>query len=453
MGFPKDFVWGAAAASYQIEGAVFEDGKGLSVWDMFTRKEGAIINDETGDVACDHYHKYKEDVQLMKQMGLQAYRLSISWPRILPDGTGKVNEKGLEFYDNLIDELLANDIEPYVTLFHWDFPYELYKKGGWLNPDSSDWFAEYTKVVVDRLSDRVKNWFTINEPQVFIVMGHQMGVHAPGLKLSMDDLLQVGHNVLLAHGKAVKVIRENSKQKCRIGIAPAGFPIMPEKETPENIELARQANFSINEDRELWSVGWWMDPVFFGEYPEDGLNQFADHMPDITDEDMDIISQPIDFFGINIYQGAYIGQDSEGNPSIVDKEEGYPRTAFNWPVTPETLYWGPKFYYERYGKPVIITENGMSNIEWASLDGKVHDPQRIDFVNRYLNEFKRAGENGTDIGGYFLWSVMDNFEWANGYQERFGLIYVDYKTGERIIKDSGYWYKEVIESNGESLEE
>ena len=451
MGFSKDFVWGAAAASYQIEGAAFEDGKGLSVWDMFCRKKEAIKNNDTGEIACNHYHRYKEDVKIMKEIGLQAYRLSISWPRVLPNGTGSINEKGLEFYDNLIDELLVNDIEPYVTLFHWDFPYELYKKGGWLNPSSSDWFAEYAKIIVDRLSDRVKNWFTINEPQVFISLGHQDGVHAPGLKLSMDDILQISHNVLLAHGKAVRVIRDNSVQDCRIGMAPTGYPVMPFEKTQENIEIARKSNFVVNEDNELWSIAWWMDPVFKGYYPEDGLKRYKENMPDIKDGDMEIISQALDFFGINIYHGSKLGLDYDGKPYLAEKKKGDARTAFNWPVTDEALYWGAKFYYERYGKPVIITENGMSNIDWISLDEKVHDPQRIDFLSRYLKGFKKAGEEGVDIGGYFHWSIMDNFEWAYGYQERFGLIHVNFETGERIIKDSGHWYKKLIESNGQHL--
>ncbi|MEJ6951376.1 GH1 family beta-glucosidase [Natronospora cellulosivora (SeqCode)] len=451
MSFPKDFVWGAAAASYQIEGAAFEDGKGLSVWDMFCRKEGAILNNDTGEIACNHYHKYKEDVKIMKEIGLQAYRLSISWPRVLPNGTGKINEKGLKFYDKLIDELLANDIEPYVTLFHWDFPYELYKKGGWLNPASSDWFAEYTKIIVDRLSDRVKNWFTINEPQVFINLGHRDGVHAPGLKLSKDDILQISHNVLLAHGKAVRVIRENSDQDCRIGMAPVGSPVMPLEENEENIEVARKSNFLVNEHSELWSMSWWMDPVIKGHYPEDGLKIYKEYMPDIKEGDMDIISQPIDFFGVNIYQGSKLGLDGNGKPYTVERKKGFARTAFNWPVTQDALYWGAKFYYERYGKPVIITENGLSNTDWVFLDGKVHDSQRIDFLSRYLKGFKKAGEEGADIAGYFHWSIMDNFEWAYGYQERFGLVYVDFESGERIIKDSGYWYKELIDNNGKNL--
>lgn len=450
MDFPEKFVWGAAAASYQIEGAAFKDGKGLSVWDVFTRKEGAVNNNNNGDIACDHYHHYKEDVQIMKEICLKAYRFSISWPRVIPAGRGKVNEKGLDFYDKLVDELLANGIEPYVTLFHWDYPFELYKQGGWLNPASPDWFANYTKVIVQRLSDRVKNWFTINEPQVFVNLGHEDGTHAPGVKLSTAELLQIGHNVLLAHGKAVQAIRENSKQKCQIGLAPSESPGIPVNNTPESIEAARKATFSV-EDKGLWAINWWMDPVFFGHYPEEGLKKYEKFLFDIKEEDMEIISQPLDFFGVNIYTGVKVDVDKGGRPVPVEEKDGYPRTAFYWPITPEALYWGPKFYYERYGKPIIITENGMSNTDWVSLDGKVHDPQRIDFLRRYLREYKKAGKDGVDIRGYFYWSIMDNFEWAQGYLERFGLVYVDYESRKRFIKDSAYWYKEVIKTNGQSL--
>ncbi|HHU93088.1 MAG TPA: beta-glucosidase [Halanaerobiaceae bacterium] len=450
MKFPENFVWGAAAASYQIEGAAYEDGKGLSVWDIFTRQKGAIENGDNGDIACNHYHRYKEDVQLMKELGLQAYRLSLSWPRILANGTGKVNQKGLDFYDKLIDELLENGIEPYITLFHWDYPYELYKKGGWLNPDSPDWFAEYTEVVVQKLSDRVKNWITINEPQVFVNLGHKDGVHAPGLKLGMEDLLQISHNVLLAHGKGARVIRETSVQDCRIGLAPSDSPVFPATKSEENIQAARRASFSV-EDKGLWAINWWMDPVILGRYPEEGLKIFEEYLPEIKTDDFKIISEPIDFFGVNIYQGVCVKLDDKGQAVPAERKVGYARNAYYWPITPEALYWGPRFYYERYKKPVIITENGMSNVDWVAVDGKVHDPQRIDFTNRYLRELQKAGEDGVDIQGYFHWSLMDNFEWAQGYLERFGLIYVDFETGERIIKDSAYWYKKVIETKGEAL--
>lgn len=451
MSFPRDFVWGAATAAYQIEGAAFEDGKGLSVWDTCCKKEGFVKDGDSGNIACDHYHRYKEDVQLMKEMGLKAYRLSISWPRVLPEGIGKVNEKGLEFYDKLVDELLSNGITPYITLFHWDYPHELYKKGGWLNPDSSDWFAEYTKVVIERLSDRVTHWITENEPQCYINLGHHRGIHAPGLKLDMSEVLLAAHNSLLAHGKAVEVIRKYAKKPCEIGYAPVGSVSFPETNSLKDIEAAKSAMFNIKEPN-LWNNSWWMDPIFLGRYPEEGLKVFEPWMPKIKAGDMKIIGQPIDFLGVNIYHGQKVRMGENGTVEAVRKDIGYNQTAIKWPVTPEALYWGPKFFYERYGKPIIITENGLSNTDWVSLDGKVHDPQRIDFLHRYIREYKRAAEDLVAVKGYFCWSLMDNFEWAEGYNERFGLIHVDYTTQKRTLKDSAYWYKKVIESNGESID-
>jgi beta-glucosidase len=450
MSFSKEFIWGAATAAYQIEGAALEDGKGLSVWDMCCKRPGFVKDGDTGNVACDHYHRYKEDIQLMKELGLKAYRLSISWPRVLPNGTGKVNEKGLAFYDNLIDELLKNGITPYVTLFHWDYPYELYKKGGWLNADSSDWFGEYTKVIMNKLSDRVKYWITENEPQCYINLGHSNGIHAPGLKLDFPDVLLAAHNSLLAHGKSVQAIRAFSKQPCEIGYAPVGGVCIPNTNSPEDIEAARRSMFELSQPN-IWTNSWWMDPVFLGKYPESGLKVFEKYLPDINENDMKTIHQPIDFFGVNIYQGTRIAMGKDGKPETVTKSVGYEQTAMKWPVTPEALYWGPRFFYERYGKPIVITENGLSNTDWVALDGKVHDPQRIDFLHRYIREFKRAAKDGIDAKGYFAWSLMDNFEWGEGYNERFGLIHVDYATQKRTIKDSGYWYKSVIESNGDIL--
>jgi beta-glucosidase len=450
MGFKKDFIWGAASSAYQIEGAKLEGGKGLSVWDMMCRKQNAIKGNDTGDIACDHFYRYKEDVRLMKEIGLKAYRFSISWPRVIPDGVGKVNVKGLDFYDRLTDSLLENSIEPYLTLFHWDFPYELYKKGGWLNSDSSGWFAEYTKVIVEKLSDRVKNWITINEPKCYVLLGHQDGVHAPGLKLGVRDILQIAHNTLLAHGKSVQVIRSLSKQPCRIGYAPVGNIRYPRADSVEDIEAARSEMFLFKK-RDLWINSWWMDPVFFGRYPSEGLELFKEDLPEIKIEDLKIISQPVDFFGVNIYHGAKVFAGKNGMAQYDKQKPGYPKTANNWQITPECIYWGSRYYYERYKKPILIAENGISNIDWVCLDGSVHDPQRIDFINRYLLEFKRAAQDGVDLEGYFYWSAMDNFEWAEGYNERFGLIHVDYQTQKRTIKDSGYWYKKVIESNGLNL--
>ena len=449
MSFPKDFIWGAAAAAYQIEGAAQDDGKGLSVWDMFCKREGCVKDGDTGDVACDHYYRYKEDVGIMKEIGLKAYRMSVSWPRVIPDGFGQVNEKGLDFYDRLVDELLRCGITPYITLFHWDYPYELYKRGGWLNPDSPKWFQEYTKVVVDRLSDRVTNWMTLNEPQCFIILGHYDGAHAPGLKLDKNDLFLMIHNSLLAHGRSVEAIRKYSKKPCQIGYAPCGIVSFPDTDSDDDIQAARTAMFSCQENR-FWSNTWWMDTVYLGRYPEDGYKYYEKWLPEIKQDDFKIINQPLDFFGCNIYYGTRVRSNGIGYEEV-KKETGYAQTSIKWAVTPEALYWGPKFFYERYKKPVIITENGMSNSDWVNIDGKVHDPQRIDYLHRHIRELKKALFDGTDIKGYFTWSIMDNFEWALGYSERFGLVYVDYTTKKRILKDSAYWYKDVIKSNGEII--
>ena len=291
MSFPKDFIWGAAAASYQVEGAAYEDGKGLSVWDMLCRQPGRIWSNDTGEVACDHYHRYEQDARLMAEIGLKAYRLSISWPRVIPDGTGKVNAKGLAFYDKLVDSLLENGVDPWVTLFHWDYPYALYCRGGWLNRDSSDWFAEYTQVIVDKLSDRVTRWMTQNEPQCFIGLGHQEGEHAPGLKLGFADVLLAAHNSLLAHGKAVHVIRARTKRKALIGAAPVGIIKMPCSGNPEDVAAARAATFSVTA-KNCWNNTWFADPVVLGNYPADGLKLFEKEMPVIREGDMATIRQP-----------------------------------------------------------------------------------------------------------------------------------------------------------------
>ena len=459
--FPENFTWGTAAASYQIEGAATEDGRGLSVWDMLCRRPGRIFSGQNGNVACDHYHRYKEDVALMRDLGVKAYRLSTSWPRILPEGTGAVNAKGLEFYDKLVDELLAAGIEPWITLFHWDFPYELYCRGGWLNPDSSKWFADYTKIVVDQLSDRVAHWFTLNEPQCFIGLGMQDGIHAPGDRLGNHEVLRAAHHTLLAHGRAVQVIRAHAKKPPLIGWAPVGSPNIPENpNNPADVATARNAMFSIGAknipgnpwgDNPICGNSWWSDPVFFGAYPQDGLEHYGAAAPKVRSGDMEIISQPLDFFGVNIYGGVPVRAGASGKEERVYPPVGAPLTAFKWDVVPAALYWGPKFLHERYKLPVIITENGLSGADWVALDGGVHDGHRIDFLQRYLRELGRAITDGVDVRGYFHWSIMDNFEWAEGYKERFGLIHVDYATQKRTPKDSARWYREVIASNGRKL--
>jgi beta-glucosidase len=450
MSFPNNFIWGAAAASYQVEGAFDADGRGLSVWDMLCRKQGAIFGGHTGDVACAHYHCYSEDVAVMKQIGLQAYRLSISWTRILPTGTGAINEKGLAFYDALIDALLEAGITPWVTLFHWDYPYDLYCRGGWLHPDSPQWFADYTQVVVDRLSDRVQHWMTQNEPQCYIGLGHHLGVHAPGVKLGWDDILRMTHNSLLAHGKSVQVIRARAKTPSQVGAVPVGITFMPHSDSPADIEAARAVMFSIRQP-DTWNNTWYADPMILGGYPEDGLRVYERHMPKVGADDMTTIAQPLDFYGCNIYHGEYIRAGVNGMPEIVDTDAGHPMTMLKWWVRPEALYWGPRFLYERYKLPVVVMENGLANQDWVSVDGSVHDPQRIDFTTRYLLALRRAIDDGVPVGGYFHWSIMDNFEWAEGYSQRFGLVYIDFRTQQRILKDSAYWYRDVIASNGATL--
>jgi beta-glucosidase len=452
VSFPPAFVWGAAASAYQIEGAANADGRGRSVWDVMCRKKGAIWGGHTGDVACDHYHRDREDVALMKEIGLRAYRFSISWPRVIPEGTGAVNPRGLDFYDRAVNELVAAGITPYVTLFHWDFPQALYERGGWLNRDSAAWFADFANVVVGRLSDRVRHWMTINEPQVFLQHGHRLGIHAPGDTPPLGRVLRAGHNVLLAHGKAVQAIRANSKVKCQIGLAPVGVVKFPATEGTADIEAAHKATFAVSSE-DLFNNTWWMDPVFFGAYPEDGRRAYGAAAPEVQPGDMSQINQPLDFLGLNIYFGEVVRAGADGKPQRVEHRAGEPHTTMDFPVTPEALYWGPRFLGERYRVPIYITENGMASRDWIALDGKVHDPQRIDFLRRYLVQLRRAMRDGADVRGYFHWSILDNFEWAAGYKERFGLIYVDYATQKRALKDSAWWYRRVTCSNGASLDE
>lgn len=450
MGFAKDFVWGAATSSYQIEGTGRDSGKGQNIWDVFTKEPGRVYEGHTGDIACDHYHRFREDVAYMKELGLKGYRFSIDWSRVLPEGTGKVNEKGIDFYNALIDELLEQGIEPYITLYHWELPYEIYKRGGWMNPEIVEWFGQYARLVAERFSDRVKYFFTLNEPQCFVGLGFLQGCHAPGVKAPLRDTFEMAHNALKAHGRAVQMLRAYGKQNVQIGYALTSGMCYPEKETPKDIEAARKALFALPDDLSnwTWNVSWWSDPVILGKYPEEGMKKYEKYLPVITDEDMKLISQPIDFYGQNIYNGRCIRMGTDGRPEEVRRPAGFPKTATNWPVTPEALYWGPKFLYERYRKPIYITENGMACHDTVSQDGKVHDPNRIDFLARYLKNLKRAAEE-IDIRGYFQWSLMDNFEWDKGYAERFGIIYVDFETQERIWKDSAYWYRDLIRRNGD----
>ena len=445
MGFKKDFVYGVATAAYQIEGAYNEGGRGLSIWDVFTHEYGRIFDGHTGDIACDHYHRVKDDVRLMKEIGIQAYRFSISWTRLFPDGTGKLNEAGVRFYNELIDELIQNGIEPYITLFHWDYPYELYKRGGWLNPDSVRWFADYSGKVSELYSDRVKYFMTFNEPQCFIGLGFLYGEHAPGLKCPHRDVFAMWHNVLKAHGAACMAMRAAAKQPIKIGYAPTSTVPCPATGSPEDIKAARDTYYaSLPLENWTGSMVWWSDPVILGKYPEDGLEMYKKYLPQFKSDDLKLINQPLDFLGQNIYSGIKTRMGTSGVPEFVKNGVGAPKTAMNWAIMPECLYWGAKFLYERYKLPIYITENGIAVNDVVSPDGAVHDSARIDYLERHLTMLEKAANEGADIRGYFQWSLMDNFEWARGYSERFGLVYVDYETQNRIIKDSGYWYRDKI---------
>lgn len=446
MNFGKDFMWGAATSSYQIEGAARDGGRGASIWDNFCRQEGRVFEGHSGSVACDHYHRFREDVALMHTLGIKAYRFSISWSRILPDGVGQVNQEGVAFYRSLVEELLKYDICPIVTLYHWDMPAALYDRGGWLNPESPQWFARYTSVVAAALGDKVKHFITFNEPAIFVGLGFVEGIHAPGLQLSRRDALQMVHHVLLAHGRAVKVLRD-MVENGKVGIAPNSTVCIPASDRAEDIEAARRQYFDPVTPDCVMNVAIWSDPIFFGRYPQALVDAYGDDMPTWTAADMALISQKLDFYGQNIYSGER-WKDVDGNSVHQNYEPGAAKTAIGWHIHSDCLYWGCKFLYERYHTPIMITENGMSSNDWVHRDGKVHDPQRIDYLATHLHGLGRAVEEGIPVLGYMQWSFMDNFEWAKGYDDRFGLVYVDFSTQERIPKDSFYWYQNLIRENG-----
>ena len=433
--FPEGFMWGAASAAAQVEGAWNEDGKAPSIWDLSGRSQ--IKHGENCHTACDHYHRYKEDVALMKQLGIRYYRFSISWPRVIP-AEGIVNEMGLRFYSDLVDELLKNGIEPMVTVFHWDLPEWVEEKGGWLSESVIPLFRDYTKVVVDALSDRVRWWMTINEPACFILNGYVWGGFAP-FKSDRMSLAPASRNCMLAHAEAVKVIRQYAKLKPSVGAAFSTSAYVPKSESPEDIEVARKKSTEIADG--LMTNRWWMDPMLLGKTVR------ADEFNAYDEKDMEAIAQPLDFIGLNIYTSLNYGEgvDSEQPPA------GVPRNTIGMVIDERAMYWDVRFMYERYKLPIIITENGLSANDVVCLDGKVHDPYRTDYLLRHLGQLSRATDEGIPVLGYLHWSIMDNFEWANGYDPRFGLIYVDYPTQKRIIKDSAWDYKKIIEENGAHL--
>ncbi len=453
MGFAKDFLWGAATASYQIEGAACEDGRGPSIWDTFSHSPGRVKNGHTGDAACDHYHRFKEDVMLMKEIGLNAYRFSVSWSRVLPAGVGAVNEKGLDFYDRLVDELLAAGIQPCATLYHWDLPQALYDRGGWKNPDMQMWFADYAERMGRCLGDRVPCWMTFNEILCFLCVGHVEGRHAPGEQVGPATALRMLKNIQLSHGRAVQALRRVLPAGAQIGLAHVGGYAGPASNTPEDVEAARRRMFDEIVPHNNYATGsnaLQLDPIYLGRPAAWAQSYYGDDHPDYSDDDLRLISQPLDFLGLNFYSGETVSAGDNGR-TVRHPEKAVGRTAFGWPVTPDAFYWGVRFMHERYGKPILITENGMSCNDWVGLDGCVHDGARIDFLHRYLLALRRAADEGIPLLGYMQWSLMDNFEWAEGYSQRFGLIHIDYETQKRTLKDSARWYRDLIAAHGGNL--
>jgi len=440
--FPQGFLWGSATASYQVEGAVNEDGRGPSIWDTFSHTPGKIKNGDTGDVANDHYHRYKEDVQLMKALGLKTYRFSVAWPRVFPQGTGTPNPKGLDFYNRLVDELLAADIQPYCTLYHWDLPQALEDKGGWQSRDTSVAFANYAGYVAERLSDRVKNFMTLNEMSSF-VGGYASGRHAPGLTLPPAGVNQVRHHAVLAHGLGVQAIRAHAKPGTKVGLAENASACVPIIETPEHIAATAKAMREVN--------AGYLTVIMEGRYTDAYLAHAGADAPKFTDADMKAIGTPVDFVGLNIYTPTYIrADDSPAGFARIPAPTSYPHMMSPWlHVGPEALYWGPKLAAQLWNiKEIYITENGASSTDTLMPDGHVYDSDRVMYLRNYLTQLHRGVSEGVPVRGYFLWSLMDNFEWADGYAYRFGIHYVDFATQKRTPKMSAHFYKEVIARNG-----
>jgi beta-glucosidase len=429
--FPTTFLWGASTAAYQIEGAWDADGKGESIWDRFSHTPGRIQDGSNGDVACDHYHRYREDVALMQRLGLQAYRFSISWPRVLPSGSGKVNPAGLDFYDRLVDALLEAHIQPFVTLHHWDLPQALYEKGGWLERDNLARFADYGTLMVKHLGDRVLHWATFNEPNVIADAGYDWGEHAPGIKEDRKAACQVTHNLMVAHGLAVQAMRA-ANPALQAGIVLTVWNPEPSSDDPADVAAAEHAWYS----RETT----FLHPIFRGHYHPLTIEAMAGNVPQIQPGDMAQLCQKLDFLGINCYSRTVIGAKGWVHPV-----PGSEYTDMDWEICPPAFRRVLKRVWDDYTPPpIFITENGAAFKDVVSADGKIHDDRRIDYLRQYLQQLRLAMQDGVDVRGYFVWSLLDNFEWSQGYTKRFGVVRVDYETLKRTIKDSGEWYAEVI---------
>ncbi len=448
ISFPKDFVWGSATASYQVEGAFDVDGRGESIWDRFSKTPGKVREGHTGDVACDHYNRYVEDVQLMQHIGLKAYRFSIAWPRVFPEKTGKLNPKGFDFYNRLVDNLLEKNIVPWATLYHWDLPQYLEDKGGWRNRDTALAFEEYAHRVGEALSDRVSQWMTLNEPWCSSVLGYQRGEHAPGAKEDIKTVKQIIHHLLLAHGLGTRALRQESKlENPEIGFVHNPYMYVPATDSPQDFMAAIKAIQAES--------GWWMDPLFYGRYPKADLEELGKNAPDVADGDMEIISQPMDFMGLNIYHAHLTkAADNKKGFELQDYPPDIKRTTMGWPITPEVIHMGLTWMHQIYNPAKIyITENGCAMPDEVNSVGQVMDLDRLQYLHDHFLMAHKAISEGVPLKGYFVWSLLDNFEWAKGYGQRFGITYVDYPTQKRIIKYSGNWYRKVIEANGFKLQE
>jgi len=444
--FPENFLWGAGTAAYQIEGATYEDGRGASIWDDFATTPGKIYRGHTGDVAADHYHRIEEDAQLMSHLGLGAYRFSIAWPRILPDGRGAVNSAGLDFYDRLVDTLLAKGITPFVTLYHWDLPSALQRTGGWVNRDTAYAFADFADVMAQRLGDRVHSWATLNEPWCSAYLGYGIGVHAPGL-IDRQAGVDAAHHLLLAHGLAVPRIRSHIPTTGQVGFTPYFSPAYPADDSPETLRDVAMAND--------FTAGWFLEPLFHAQYPDKLFENLAVNPPPIQDGDMAIISAPIDFLGLNVYtRGVIRGKQTQplaDQCEYVKPVPGACYTDMGWEVYPHSLRDLLLEIHQKYGDiDLYVTENGAAFQDHWDGGERVNDSRRVEYLRSYIEGCAEAVEQGVPLRGYFVWSLLDNFEWAEGYSKRFGVVYIDYTSQRRIIKDSGYWYASLLAAHRET---
>ena len=437
--FPEGFRWGTATAAFQIEGAIHEDGRGESIWDRFAATPGKILTGEIGEPACDSYHRYPEDIALMQQMGLNSYRFSIAWPRIVPDGNGADNPLGLDYYDRVVDALLTAGITPFITLYHWDLPQALQSKGGWANRETIEAYVRYVDVVVARLGDRVKHWMTHNEPWCIAFLGHESGEHAPGLR-DRRVALQVAHNVLVSHGQAVPVIRSRCSG-AQVGIVLNFTPGYPATDTTADWAAARQYNARTNI--------WFIDPIMGRGYPQDAWSAFGADVPAVRADDMETIAVPLDFLGVNFYTRAVI-HDPAGGPGqhVLNWRDRSRVSARDWEIYPEALYDLLIWLQRDYALPCIyLTENGAACEDTLTKDGRIDDPLRQSYIREHLLTLLRAIDAGVPVRGYFCWSLMDNFEWAYGTSSRFGLAYTDFSSQRRYLKESGYWFGRVARAN------